>query len=116
MTNRLRGMVLWQMQESRAHIFYMLTTNKRALLPPELIREGRIDTILVFQGLLADEAEGFALTILRSFIEKPTEAVVKETLAKVGAMYGDADRMSHSAITATVKKVVKAAFKLSKEA
>lgn len=113
MTNRLRGMLLWQMQESRAHVFYMLTTNKRKLLPEELIREGRIDLVLTFHGLLRESGQQFAQTILRSFVEKPGDALRKDTMARVAALYDDkdADRVSHSSITAAVKKAVKAALK-----
>lgn len=111
MASRLLGMMLWQMQESRDRVFHIMTSNKKDILPPELIREGRIDTVLTFQGLGADDAQQFAMTILRSFIEKPDNALLKDTMAKVAALYEEAPRVAHSSITAAVKGAVKAVMK-----
>lgn len=113
MMDRIRSMLLWQMQESRDRVFYMLTTNDKKKLPPELIREGRIDTHITFEGLEPEEAVQFALTILKSFLSKPTQQVTDKTEAMVSGLFAASDggRVSHSAVTEAVKKAVKLALK-----
>lgn len=111
MMDRLRSMLLWQMQESRDRVFYMLTTNDEKKLPPELIREGRIERKITFEGLEEDEANSFGLTILQSFLSKADGKIIEKMEALVGGLYGGKDRVSHAAITAVVKTVVKQTLK-----
>jgi hypothetical protein len=113
MMSRIRGMLLWQMQESRDRVFYMLTTNDAEALPPELIREGRIDRALTFEGLLEDEAKEFAVVIMKSFLPKHDKQVILELEARLNGLFTatEGDRVSHAAVTAAVKSVVKLAIK-----
>jgi hypothetical protein len=113
MMSRIRGMLLWQMQESRDRVFYMLTTNDEKALPPELIREGRIEKAITFEGLEKEEAGSFAQTILVSFLPKPEQKVITKTQALVDGLFANAegDKVSHAVVTAAVKNAVKWAMK-----
>lgn len=109
MTSRLLGMMLWQMQEGRARVFYLMTSNRRNLLPPELIRAGRINKVLTFQGLEQEEGLAFAQTILASFIPEPDAFSQKRIKDVITALYTQAanDRVSHASLTEAVTETVK---------
>jgi hypothetical protein len=111
MMDRIRGMLLWQMQESRDRVFYMLTTNDKKKLPPELIREGRIEKTITFEGLLKEEAVQFGAVILKSFLPKPAQQVTVSMEGLVNALFTTDDRVAHSRVTAAVKTAVKLALK-----
>lgn len=112
MMERMLSMMLWQMQEGRDRVFFALTSNKKGILPPELIREGRIDEQITFVGLEQDDAYEFAQTILNSFVKKADQDDIlpKRVKDKVKSLYAvkGTDRVSHSSVTEAVKVVVKA--------
>jgi hypothetical protein len=60
-SRRILGSLLWWLQEHKAQVLTVMTTNKEAALPQELVRPGRIDAWHKFEPL-ADEIEavGFA--------------------------------------------------------
>jgi hypothetical protein len=110
MMDRIRGMLLWQMQESRDRVFYMLTTNDKTKLPPELIREGRLDRSIYFEGLEKKAAHDFAKVILQSFTPiKPSEDAFKHLQGLVDTLLTASEngRVAHSKVTEAVKNTVK---------
>lgn len=102
--------VLWWLAEHRSRVLTYMTTNNADALPPELIREGRVDMRFVFPGLGKEEAGGFACTVLDSFQVSYTAAdvaeVVKEAFA-FSTMPTDPPTVSHAAVTAASKQLVK---------
>jgi SpoVK/Ycf46/Vps4 family AAA+-type ATPase len=110
MMDRIRSMLLWQMQEGREHVFYLLTTNDKSKLPPELIREGRIDKSIFFEGLEKKEAYDFAEVILQSFTPiKPSHVAIKHLQGLVDTLLAGSEngRVAHSKVTEAVKNTVK---------
>lgn len=59
-TSRMLSTILWWLQEHRSRVFTVMTTNKEAAIPPELYREGRIDSEVKFKKLSKEQAAGFA--------------------------------------------------------
>lgn len=59
-TSRMLSSILWWLQEHKAKVLTVMTTNKEAAIPPELYRPGRIDSEISFNKLDADEANTFA--------------------------------------------------------
>lgn len=110
MVERMLSMMLWQMQESRDRVFFAMTSNKKGILPPELIREGRIDQTITFVGLEKDEAFDFAQIILASFVpkDKQDDILPKRVNDRIKSLFAGKDRASHSAVTEAVKAVVTA--------
>lgn len=58
-TSRMLSTILWWLQEHRAKVFTIMTTNKETAIPPELYRPGRIDSEIKFKLLELTEALGF---------------------------------------------------------
>ena len=48
---RILSSLLWWMQEHKTRVITFMTTNGKDILPPELIRPGRVDEELMFTGL-----------------------------------------------------------------
>ncbi len=59
-TSRLLSSILWWLQEHQSQVLTIMTTNKEADIPPELYREGRIDSEIYFNKLNAEGAMRFA--------------------------------------------------------
>ena len=59
-TSRLLSSILWWLQEHKSKVFTIMTTNKEASIPPELYREGRIDSEIYFNKLSGEDAMRFA--------------------------------------------------------
>lgn len=59
-TASMMGQLLWWLQEHKTKVLSVLTTNKKAALPPELYRKGRVDKVFEFHGL-ASIAEAIKL-------------------------------------------------------
>lgn len=55
-TSRMLSTILWWLQEHRAKVFTIMTTNKESAIPPELYREGRIDSEIKFKLLGYEDA------------------------------------------------------------
>lgn len=47
-TSRMLSSILWWLQEHQAKVLTIMTTNKETAIPPELYREGRIDSEIKF--------------------------------------------------------------------
>jgi hypothetical protein len=50
-TTSMLSQVLWWLQEHKTKVFSVMTTNNRKIIPSELYREGRIDEVMVFEGV-----------------------------------------------------------------
>lgn len=59
-TSRMLSSILWWLQEHKAKVFTVMTTNKEAAIPPELYRPGRIDNEVTFTKLEGQAANTFA--------------------------------------------------------
>ena len=70
-TSSLLSTMLWWLQEHPTRVFTVMTTNNKNSIPPELYREGRIDDVMLFQGL---ETKTQAL----EFAKHVFEATVKD--------------------------------------
>jgi len=65
---KMMAQVLWWMQERDSRVFVVMTTNKIKNIPPELFRPGRIDDVMVFNGLKsAAEVNAFIGHVLKQF-------------------------------------------------
>ncbi len=59
-TSRMLSSILWWLQEHKAKVLTVMTTNKEEDIPPELYRAGRIDTEINFTKLDGNDANNFA--------------------------------------------------------
>lgn len=85
-----------------------MTTNNAKALPPELYREGRIDEVMVFEGLDREKAEPFVIEVLKTFkkpaigakpiLDKHYPPLVPNSIGK---------HVSQAALTKTVQEFVK---------
>ena len=57
-TTSMLSQMLWWLAEHRSRVLTIMTTNNSKALPRELYREGRIDAVMLFEGLDKDEAVG----------------------------------------------------------
>ena len=111
MMGRLLGMLLWFMQEGRERVFVAMTSNRKELLPDELMRPGRLDKVLTFEGLTFPAASQFAKVVANSFSGVKIPFV--KLSAAVKELYDDTkagDRASHADVTERVHSLVKEAL------
>lgn len=90
-TRRLIGQFLFWLQESKARVFLVATSNDISSLPPELLRKGRFDEIFFVD--LPDEqdrADIIGLYYRRLIGGEPDERLVKE-LVVLSAGFAGAD-------------------------
>ena len=66
-TSTMLSQLLWWLAERRTRVLVIMTTNKASALPKELYREGRIDKVMVFNGLNHDEAVPFVKSVFGTF-------------------------------------------------
>jgi SpoVK/Ycf46/Vps4 family AAA+-type ATPase len=78
-TSTMLSQLLWWLAERRSRVLVIMTTNNARKLPPELHRDGRIDTTMWFGGLEAGPpAEQFVSRVLKTFPKvKATDADAK---------------------------------------
>lgn len=63
----LMDSLLWWLQEHRSAVLTVMTTNARDRIPPELIRDGRIDKEINLQGVFSTDAPAFVRKLLASY-------------------------------------------------
>ncbi len=104
--------LLWWLAEHESRVLTVMTCNAKSAIPPEVIRPGRIDAQLYFEGLTANEAKPFADFIGASYTPKPKPELLKQ---KVLHLYGAPTdtteqnlRIPQAQITEAVKSAVKA--------
>lgn len=115
-TPALLAHLLWWLAEHRARIYVVMTTNDADQLPPELFREGRIDQLLITEGLTKAEARDFAEAVIWPYLPRIGEDEVEE----VARAYADEvvkslpfagnDRESHARVVHAVRSRVKDAI------
>ena len=103
-SSRVMGSLLTQMQESKAQIFWVLTANRVAGLPPELLRKGRLDEVFAVLPPKGVERLGVLEIHLRKRKQDPTK--IKDLSEAVGASAG----FVSAEIEAAVKEAVVDAY------
>jgi hypothetical protein len=108
-SSRMLSIILWWLQEHKAKVFTILTTNKESSIPPELYRPGRIDSEVNFTEMKLLRAIPFA-NKLSKILEARTGLSVGEWT------HSDfhTDRMSHAAVTKLVTDKFKTQYLASK--
>ena len=85
-TSTMLSQLLWWLAERRTRVLVIMTTNKASALPKELYREGRIDKVMVFNGLIHAEAGSFVKQVFGTFkglkfdLEAATKAILDRRL------------------------------------
>lgn len=111
-TSRMLSSILWWLQEHKAKVFTVMTTNKEAAIPPELYRPGRIDGEINFTTMKI-VTDGF------DFMARLVVKLEKETGIKLGTF--DANQFpkpeySHAELTQFVMDRLKTNYlKIEKE-
>ncbi len=107
-TSRMLSTILWWLQEHRAKVFTIMTTNKESAIPPELYREGRIDSEIKFKLLGYEDALLFEKELAKRLGEK----FKLDWKLLVGELPQEA---SHAKITQLVIQRAKQAYLKTKE-
>jgi len=109
-TSRMLSTILWWLQEHRSKVLTLMTTNKEAAIPPELYREGRIDSEINFKEMPRDQAIQFAVEL---------SAVMGKQLGLLSGGWSKSDfesgKVSHAAVTKLVTDRFKKAYLNKKE-
>ncbi len=130
-TNNVLGELLWWLQEHTSRVLTIMTTNGADRLPPELIRQGRIDQTMTFEGLNEDGVRHLATFLYASYnvglttkdkiadINEIVVAFTYETATPVGTIVSGIMRraklISHVAVDAAVKRKVKSRLLLAQK-
>jgi len=104
-TSRMLSSILWWLQEHKAKVFTVMTTNKEAAIPPELYRPGRIDDEIGFKKLNVMDSVLFAQDLTFVMTEQTGIKVMPPESADFEMGY-----TSHAAITTMVVGNFKKAF------
>ena len=107
-TSRMLSTILWWMQEHRAKVFTIMTTNKQTAIPPELYREGRIDSEIKFKLLGYEDALLFEKELAKR-LGKKFKLNWKQLLGELP------EEASHAKITQLVIQRAKQAYLNTKE-
>jgi len=106
---RLLASLLWWLQEHQEAVFTIMTTNKQKLIPPELIRPGRIDQILYFPLLsyIAD-APNSSVAFAIYLMDAITDVCVLHSEARMRVFKAiQKEHLSHADVTRIILGVVK---------
>ena len=121
-TISMMATLLWWLAEHETRVLTVMTCNDSKSIPPELIRDGRVDHRLVFEGLTLAQAASFAEFLKQSYDPQPKHEFLKAEVAGLytpqpkhtqGAGLYDPDlvveeKISQAAVTEAVKRAVKA--------
>lgn len=84
-TLRLLSNLLWWLEEKRERVLVVMTTNSVGSIPPELFREGRIDSVIKFRNLQGkDEVLTFIQGLLVRYTPDDPEGFVERLFTKLG--------------------------------
>jgi SpoVK/Ycf46/Vps4 family AAA+-type ATPase len=104
-TATMLAQLLWWLAEHRSRVLTIMTTNNLGALPKELYREGRINTVIYFNGLENGAAGDFAKAILNTFtgsykpgLNSPLKDIVKAAMEKP-LMGCNPPMVSHARVT-----------------
>lgn len=109
-STRALSKLLWWLQEHQSRVLTVMTTNNKKALPPELIREGRIDAQMFFGPLTASDGLTFMRTLANKY--KATAAVPEAVLLAAHKIQyptvkdGD-QKQSHAHLTGVVMGLIK---------
>lgn len=102
-TSRILGQLLWWLSEHRSKVFTVMTTNNIKVIPPELYRAGRIDSIYSINMLSKDDAFEFACIVFESVMGKPPEGDEGALRQAMGATA----EFNHAAVAEMVYQFIK---------
>lgn len=113
-TPAMLSQMLWWLQEHKSRVLTVMTTNKLAALPKELVRPGRIDKTLTTAGLEQSEATTFVKRLLATFpeLKEPLNAIEINGIVKrafVSATIPDTSpkQVPHADLAVQVHRFVK---------
>lgn len=110
-TSSMLGQLLWWLAEHRSRVLTVMTTNDHTKLPPELYREGRIDEVMMFEGLTFNEATSFVAQVLGTFSDKQWPPQVLHQIVMSTWKHHDPGlalpRLSHAVMTKAAYTFVK---------
>ena len=82
-TSSMLSQVLWWLQEHKTKVFTVMTTNNRKIIPSELYREGRIDEVMVFEGVEGlNDCTDFSIGAFSTLMDEMKEGYEVVTVAK----------------------------------
>lgn len=106
--------LLWWLAEHDKRVLTIMTTNNQAKIPPELIRDGRLDAKFDMPGLTMDEATVFAETMLGTLgvkVNEGSEGLLKDiVIESFKYLKPDAETVAHATVRSKVIAAVKAEF------
>jgi ATPase family associated with various cellular activities (AAA) len=106
-TSTMLSQLLWWLAERRSRVLAIMTTNKASALPRELYREGRVDKVMMFEGLNHYDAVQFARAVFKTFPKAmPAEADIQLVVKPL--FYDDAvKKVSQTVLTQSVYQFIK---------
>ena len=112
-TSRMLSTILWWLQEHKAKVFTVMTTNKQTAIPPELYRAGRIDSEISFTEMEIVNAVIFAYDLT---VEMEKRTGLQVMPPETADFPGDLSvKWSHAAVTKFVIDRFKKAYLNTKE-
>ena len=90
-TRRLIGQFLFWLQESKAPVFLVATSNDISTLPPELLRKGRFDEIFFVDLPDADDRADIIRIYYRKYVGEDAPEELVEELVALSAGFAGAD-------------------------
>jgi hypothetical protein len=111
-TSGMLSQMLWWLAERKSRVFAFMTTNAAKDLPKELYREGRVDRVMLFEGLTEPDAVVFADELLSTFGLKSGDGRLKSAMKVANMTFAKTDmsggvRVSHAALTEAVTQFIK---------
>lgn len=84
---RVMGLLLWWLQEHRASILTVMTTNREDSIPPEMYRPGRIDAAIKLHGVACNPTliSKFMFDVLGNFPAEENLVMTQDLLTGVSA-------------------------------
>lgn len=105
-TTRILSHLLWWLQEHKARVLTLMTTNNKDAIPPELYRPGRIDAVMEFHPLDEKQAIQF-VQALGDVYEDYATLEDPELAHLIHDLYQDTETISQAQLTESVLKLVK---------
>ena len=77
---RVLSQMLWWLQNHKARVLTIMTTNKLENLPPELYRSERLDRVITLETLKLSAAKEFAVKVYETVLQEPLPKARKKKL------------------------------------
>lgn len=103
-TASMLSQLLWWLAEHKTKVFSVMTTNNKDRIPEELYREGRIDGVMLFQGI-DNLTEGYEFTcgafnkMVEELQGEVEENVYAELQKRVKLLFVDSEAVPQSKLT-----------------